>query len=144
MENEFRKIGVRSLKTTNSQTIIIDEGKNWFCPCCNAGPLDGATGFQVYDESQCEPEPELMVACPGQPVICSYCANFLIFKSGTNGLCIFKASDYDLEGFQNDADFWHELCQVRVKIQNDIVQSRIRGELRHGTKSNPDKTRRFF
>ncbi len=149
VEKKFDRIGLRDQRVANIESHEIRELNQTYCPCCNAGPMDGVTGAEIEDVDPYlddasirhagYKEPRKVYPHDGSPTICAYCGELMVFRQVGDALTLAYPTDAEINKLKSDSQAWKIIVGLQEKMKQHALEGRLRGDKRYA-KSKP---RRF-
>lgn len=133
---KFSRIGMRDIQVTDMNSQQLKSAKDCFCPCCGEGPLDGATGLRFKsDELESSDENNTLNPTEGDPSICCYCSEVIIYQLNNGKLTLRKPTEADLTRLQSIPDLWDGIQKIKVAVEKLAEESRLKGDRRYAGKT---------
>lgn len=141
---KFNRVGWRPQHATLLPSHEVVDLNQTYCPRCNAGPMDGATGVEVKDDDPAgDDEKEESDGFPkdGSPTICSYCGELLMFHtvSGSGALTLTLPTEAEIDELKSNFQAWQMISMLKERIEQEAEEGRLRGEKRYAN----SKPKRF-
>lgn len=131
MVSSFSQVGQRDLQTVKIEGHEVPELSDAYCPCCNAGPLDGVTGAHIEDGGELCETTDRVYPKDGSQTMCCYCAELLVYRLMDAKLKLACPTEDELDLWKSNSQGWDIVCRLQKKLKQDILESRLRGEKRY-------------